>query len=548
MPTQADLHRAVEAAVAAGRIGRPVFVRYFWQGPEAPSEMPSLAPVVRMVASWLGQPADRENLLSSQAGRRGHVALMLQCGDGATALLTSVSDPSSESVIDLMVLGNRGAIYLADAGLCTGGCGPVGRPGHSVDRRSQSAGDLRSSQWPGRETGPQQREAARKVRYGILLVSGGRTHQEDYAAAFAADGRCRIVAVSDEADIDPRRRALNEQLARALGVPHESDLDRALARPDVHVVSVCAPPERRGRIAVRCAEAGKHLYLDKPLAPSLADADAVVDAVRRTGVRSHMFSFITQHWAREAKRILEGGRLGELLGIHADVFFAKGRAGTATPGPPRREEYPPRRHQLAEAKRELDNVGVYPVSLVRWLTGRRFATVLGITANYFFAEHQKHDVEDFGSLACTLEDGVPVTIAAGRCGWTSHPAGGVNRLVLVGSERTLLVDANRPRLEVCTDEPPWQPPAIHPADPMSFWTSTPQEVRARPKRAWVPVAPPGESDAGYFIDCLDAGRESEMSIAEAALATEVLLAGYCSAATGKVAALPLPRGAPSVRQ
>jgi predicted dehydrogenase len=385
-------------------------------------------------------------------------------------------------------------------------------------------------------------------RYGILLVTGAHTHQEDYAAAFAADRRCRIVAVTDEADVDPQRRALNEWLARDFNVPYLPDLNAALALPDVQVVSVCAPPERRGRIAVRCAEAGKHLYLDKPLVPSLREADALVEAVSRAGVRSHMFSFITQSWAREAKRIVATGQLGDLLGIHADVFFAKGRTGTATLGTPRKEEYPPFRQQLQAAKRELDNVGVYPVSLVRWLTGRRFRSVFGVTANYFFAEHQKHDVEDFGLLACTLEDGLPVTIAAGRCGWTSHPAGGVNRLVLVGSERTVVIDANRPRLEVSTDEPPWQPPAVHPADPMSFWTSTQQEIHAKLKRAWVAVAPPVENDAGYFLDCLDAGRDSEMSVAEAALATEVLLAGYRSAASSEVVALPLPRGPLSVRE
>ena len=65
-----------------------------------------------------------------------------------------------------------------------------------------------------------------------------------------------------------------------------------------------------------------------------------------------------------------------------------------------------------------------------------------------------------------------MTIAAGRFGWTSHPAGGVNRLVLVGSERTAVVDANRPRLEVSTDETPWVPPNVNPEDPMGFWTST----------------------------------------------------------------------------
>jgi predicted dehydrogenase len=379
-------------------------------------------------------------------------------------------------------------------------------------------------------------------QYGVLLVTGSHTHQENYAAAFAADKRCRIVAVADEADIDVRRKELNERLARALGVPYEADLKKALERKDVQAVSVCAPPERRGRIAVRCAEAGKHLYLDKSLVPKLQEADALVTAVRRAGVRSHMFTMVTQPWARYAKQLLQAGRIGKLLAVHADTFFAKGHAGTAKLDAPRKEEYPPQRHQLVEAKRELDNVGVYPITLVRWLTGKKFRTVYGVTGNYFFQEHQKHNVEDFGLLACTLEDGLPVTIAAGRYGWTSHPAGGVNRVVLVGSERTLVADANRPRLEVYTDETPWVPPNVNPADPMGFWQSTQDEVHTRPKRTWVPAIPADAgADVKYFLDCLDSNRESEVSAAEAALATEVLLAGYRSAAGREVVALPLPR-------
>src|SRR5207248_1441162 len=139
------------------------------------------------------------------------------------------------------------------------------------------------------------------------------------------------------------------------------------------------------------------------------------------------------------------------------------------------------------------------------------------------------DVEDFGLLACTLEDGLPVTIAAGRCGWTSHPAGGVNQLLLVGSERSALVDANAPRLEVYADEPPWMPPNVNPEDPMGFWTSTQAAVHLRPKGAWLPFGPPAASDASAFLDRLDAGEDGAMPVAEAAHATEVLLAGYLSA-------------------
>jgi predicted dehydrogenase len=380
-----------------------------------------------------------------------------------------------------------------------------------------------------------------KGKYGILLVTGGQTHQEEYAAAFAEDHRSRIIGVTDEKDIDPRRRVLNQQLARQHNVPYVADLEEALDNPEVDVTSVCTPPERRAKVIVRCAEAGKHLYLDKPLAPKLQEADAIAAAVRRAGVFSQMFSFLTQPWARQAKITLEEGKIGQLLAIHCDLFFAKGLPGTAKLGVPRKEEYPPERQQLTEAKRELDNIGVYPITLIRWLTGKKFRTVYGITANYFFAEHQQQNVEDFGLLSCTLEDGLPVTIAVGRYGWTSHPAGGVNRMILVGSERVLVVDVNRPRLEVYTDAPPWTMPAVHPADPMSFWRSTQEELKVRPKGFWIPLTPPGGSDASCFLDCLDAGRDSELPAVEAALATEVLLAGYLSAATGEVVSLPLPR-------
>src|SRR5262249_8318852 len=119
--------------------------------------------------------------------------------------------------------------------------------------------------------------------------------------------------------------------------------------------------------------------------------------------------------------------------------------------------------------------------------------------------------------------------------------GGVNRVVLVGSERTVVVDANRPRLEVYTDEPPWQMPNEHPQDPMAFWSSTQDEVHTRAKRTWMPAGPTGASDAAYFLDRLDAGRDSEVNAAEAALTTEVLLAAYRSASTRDPVTLPLPR-------
>ena len=85
--------------------------------------------------------------------------------------------------------------------------------------------------------------------YGVLLVTGLRTHQENYAPMFAADPRCRLVALADEAEVPPQRAEWNRELARRLELPYIENLEQALARDDVHIASICSEHERRGRVA-----------------------------------------------------------------------------------------------------------------------------------------------------------------------------------------------------------------------------------------------------------------------------------------------------------
>jgi predicted dehydrogenase len=372
---------------------------------------------------------------------------------------------------------------------------------------------------------------------GVLLVAGGRTHQENYAPLFAADRRCRLIGVADEKEVPVERSRWNESLARELNLP-VLDLDGALARSDVQVASICVELERRGRVAVKAAQAGKHLFMDKPLAASAEDARAIVEACRKAGVRSHMDTMVRTGWAAQAREVVRSGRLGELRSIHCDLLFAKGKAGTAPAGRPRREKYPPERFTFVDSKRELMTTGVYSLALISWLTGRRARTVYATTSNYFFAEHARNDVEDFGMMLLGLEGGVTASLTAGRIGWSSDPAAGPNRILLVGSRGSLLIDAYRPRLEVWSDAPPWTAPAVNPGDPMGFWRSGQIEAGVKPKRTWVAdLLGPAVSEASYFVDCIEQGRESDMAAARAAEGIEILMAGYRSGATGRVIVL-----------
>ena len=370
------------------------------------------------------------------------------------------------------------------------------------------------------------------AKYGVVAVGGNRTHQETYAREFASDPRCDLIAVADESGLSEYREGLNRLLASELGVPYLS-LDEALAREDVHIIDNCADVERRARVAVKTLEAGKHLYMDKPLAASLEDARAIADAAEKSSMMTQMFTQVTTSWAQAARAAVESGRTGEILAIHCDMLMAKGKPGSVDPGVVRREKPSGGRFTHVEAKRELFDMGVYPIALVQWLSGARVRTVYGITGNYFFQEHADLDIEDFGALTLTLDSGQVASTTSGRIGFTSHPRGGLLRITLVGENGIFTYSESDPHIEIFNDQPPFEMPLVHPYDPMSMWASTAREMQHMPKDRRLPLADGGQGrDIAAFIDCLESGERPQVTVQDAAHHIEVITAGYESAAAG----------------
>jgi predicted dehydrogenase len=91
----------------------------------------------------------------------------------------------------------------------------------------------------------------------------------------------------DFAGVWGRRADAAKELADRYGVPAYDDVDALLA--DVDAVAVALPPSVQAELAVRAARAGRHLLLDKPLAPTTEQGRAVVDAVQEAGVASVVF-------------------------------------------------------------------------------------------------------------------------------------------------------------------------------------------------------------------------------------------------------------------
>jgi hypothetical protein len=117
------LEQSVQGVLTHKRLGQPVFVRYTLLA--ALKEEERLAYAARMADAarrWLGQALERAFAVGSV--QSGPIHLTLQFRQGATALVCLGSSPAAGAGIDLMVVGNHGALYH-DAGLGQEGCAPA---------------------------------------------------------------------------------------------------------------------------------------------------------------------------------------------------------------------------------------------------------------------------------------------------------------------------------------------------------------------------------------------------------------------------------------
>lgn len=111
--------------------------------------------------------------------------------------------------------------------------------------------------------------------------------------------------------VDPAAAAL-KPVADELGVPIVTDLDAAFA-PDIAAVAIAAPAVDHARLAQRAMEAGKPVFVEKPLALELADADTLASLSARSGVSLMVGHLLQYHPAFVTlKAMVAAGEIGEL--------------------------------------------------------------------------------------------------------------------------------------------------------------------------------------------------------------------------------------------
>jgi len=177
------------------------------------------------------------------------------------------------------------------------------------------------------------------------------------------DPRIELVAAAD-----PRPEATRKFAEEFGGRTYETTA-ALCADPDVEAIYVATPHERHAEDAIVAAERGKHVLVEKPMAISLAQASAMIEAAERAGtalVVGHSHGF--DRPVRRARELVERGDFGAVRMIHAQYY-------TDFLYRPRRAE------ELVTEKGGgvVFSQGAHQVDIVRLLGGGRVARVRAAT-------------------------------------------------------------------------------------------------------------------------------------------------------------------------
>jgi len=229
-------------------------------------------------------------------------------------------------------------------------------------------------------------------KVGLGIIGCGWAARDLYEPAFRFLKNGRVVAVMD----------INESKAKFLkelyGVPrYYTDLDDMLRDKEVEAVVVLTPPHHHLEPVVKSAEAGKHVYCEKPMAPTVQEADRMIEACRRNKVK-FMIAFMKRFNKsfRFVKKLIDEDQLGS-------VFELRARWDNARVGKMSETQY---RLKLISGGGFLQEDGSHPLDICRWWLG----DVEEVNAYVAIIAPDRHETDDMACVTMRHKSGAISTL------------------------------------------------------------------------------------------------------------------------------------------
>jgi predicted dehydrogenase len=210
-----------------------------------------------------------------------------------------------------------------------------------------------------------------------------------------------------------------------------------IADPEVEVVSITTPNAFHAEMAIAALEAGKHVWCEKPMAPSLADAERMAAAARAAGkIAALGYNYIQNPAVRHIEAVLEAGTIGPVNHIRLEMdedFMADPDAPFSL------------KSDRSSGYGALDDFGVHPLSLITHLFGPVAQVMAHMVMPYAdrpLPGGGRRAVEtwDVASLLFKLHSGPSGLIALDRSAWGRK---GRIALQIYGATGSILYDQER---------------------------------------------------------------------------------------------------------
>jgi UDP-2-acetamido-3-amino-2,3-dideoxy-glucuronate N-acetyltransferase len=266
-------------------------------------------------------------------------------------------------------------------------------------------------------------------------------------------------------DVDPKRAAA--LAAQHAGVEVYPTFEAVLADPNIHGVAIATPAEHHASMAIAALQAGKEVFVEKPLALTADDGRAMVETARRHGRLLVVGHLLIHHPAVKAiEQLLRSGELGRLEYVYSNRLSM---------GKIRQEE------------NALWSFAPHDISIILRLTGHMPIEVTAVGGTYL-----QPNIADVTVSNLLFERGIRAHIFVS---WL-HPYK-EQRLVIIGSKKMVVFEDSRPtnKLMIYDKEIAWKD---------GQFEATP------PKGTPVPFAAdePLSSECRHFAECVETHTES----------------------------------------
>lgn len=330
--------------------------------------------------------------------------------------------------------------------------------------------------------------SAQVVRWGLV---GLGWFGEIHAETLAGMPGIRLEALCT------RRPDRLAQVAGRFGVAKRfTNYHDLLADPSIDVVGITTHINDHRQIAIDALRAGKHVFLEKPMAPTAADCDQILEAARAAGgffMVGHICRFDPR--VALAKAAIDAGRIGKIVSMHARRNLSK------TIG-----------RMVLDGISALMGDGIHDGDLMLWFTGAKPLTVY---AQEIHPGTNKNP--DGGWAMARLDNGAIAVIESIWHLPESTPYQIDARMEVIGTQGALYIDCGQAGLEIHDAKGSQMPDTL-------YWPDV-NGQRFGILRA----------ELRYFADCVAAGRRPDrITPEESRNAVAFLAAAVESSRTGQV--------------